>query len=78
MREEGKKEAVVVLAFNPSTREVALGGSLWVGDQPGLQSEFQDSPGCTEKPCLEKPKTKTRKKKKKKKKKIKERKEVLV
>jgi hypothetical protein len=23
-------------------------------DQPGLQSEFQDSQDCTEKPCLEK------------------------
>lgn len=28
---------------------------LWVGDQPGLQSEFQDSQGLTEKHCLEKP-----------------------
>jgi hypothetical protein len=25
-----------------------------VGGQPGLQSEFQDSQGYTEKPCLEK------------------------
>jgi hypothetical protein len=30
---------------------------FWVGGQPGLQSEFQDSQYCTEKPCLEKPKT---------------------
>jgi hypothetical protein len=29
---------------------------LWVWDQPGLQSEFQDSQGYTEKPCLEKTK----------------------
>jgi hypothetical protein len=29
---------------------------LWVRGQPGLQSEFQDSLGYTEKPCLEKPK----------------------
>jgi hypothetical protein len=29
-----------------------------VRGQPGLQSEFQDSQGCTEKPCLEKPKQK--------------------
>jgi hypothetical protein len=38
----------------------ALGGQrqvdLWVRGQPGLQSEFQDSQGYTEKPCLEKPK----------------------
>jgi hypothetical protein len=25
---------------------------LWIGGQPGLQSEFQDSQGYTEKPCL--------------------------
>jgi hypothetical protein len=31
---------------------------FWVRDQPGLQSEFQDSQGYTEKPCLEKPKNK--------------------
>jgi hypothetical protein len=29
---------------------------FWVHGQPGLQSEFQDSQGYTEKPCLEKPK----------------------
>jgi hypothetical protein len=39
--------AVVVHAFNPSTQEAETG-------QPGLQSEFQDSQGYTEKPCLEK------------------------
>jgi hypothetical protein len=27
---------------------------FWVGVQPGLQSEFQDSQGYTEKPCLKK------------------------
>jgi hypothetical protein len=26
---------------------------FWAGGQPGLQSEFQDSQGYTEKPCLE-------------------------
>jgi hypothetical protein len=26
---------------------------FWVWGQPGLQSEFQDSQGYTEKPCLE-------------------------
>jgi hypothetical protein len=42
---------VVAHAFNPSTWEAEAGG-------PGLQSEFQDSQGYTEKPCLEKPKKK--------------------
>jgi hypothetical protein len=28
---------------------------FWVRGQPGLQSEFQDSQGYTEKPCLEEP-----------------------
>jgi hypothetical protein len=27
---------------------------FWVRGQPGLQSEFQDSQGYTEKPCLKK------------------------
>jgi hypothetical protein len=31
---------------------------FWVRGQPGLQSEFQDSQGYTEKPYLEKPKKK--------------------
>jgi hypothetical protein len=31
---------------------------FWVLGQPGLQSEFQDSRGYAEKPCLEKPKKK--------------------
>jgi hypothetical protein len=30
---------------------------FWVRGQLGLQSEFQDSQGYIEKPCLEKPKT---------------------
>ena len=30
---------------------------FWVRGQPGLQGEFQDSQGYTEKPCLEKQKT---------------------
>ena len=34
---------------------------FWVQGQPGLQSEFQDSQGYTEKPCLE-IKTKTKQK----------------
>jgi hypothetical protein len=32
---------------------------FWVRGQPGLQSEFQDSQGYTEKPCLEKQHKKT-------------------
>jgi hypothetical protein len=38
---------------------------FWVRGQPGLQSEFQDSQGYTEKPCLEK-KRKLKKRKEKK------------
>jgi hypothetical protein len=44
---------VVVGACNPNTWE-AEAGSFWVRGQPGLQSEFQDSQGYTEKPCLKK------------------------
>jgi hypothetical protein len=36
---------------------------FWVWGQPGLQSEFQDCQGYTEKRCLEKPKKKKKKKK---------------
>jgi hypothetical protein len=46
--------------FYLSTQE-----DLWVRGQPGLQSEFQDSQGYTEIPCLEKQKLKKKKKKKK-------------
>jgi hypothetical protein len=45
---------MVAHTFNPSTRE-AEEGDFWVQGQPGLQSEFQDSQGYTEKPCLKKP-----------------------
>jgi hypothetical protein len=34
---------------------------FWVRGQPGLQSEFQDSQGYTQKPCLEKNKNKKQK-----------------
>jgi hypothetical protein len=37
---------------------------FWVRGQSGLQSEFQDSQGYTEKPCLEKLKKEKEKKKK--------------
>jgi hypothetical protein len=36
-----------------------------VQGRPALQSEFQDSQGCTENPCLKKPKTKQNKTKQK-------------
>jgi hypothetical protein len=44
-------ELLMAHAFNPITR-----------GQPGLQSEFQDSQGYTEKPCLEKKQKKKKKK----------------
>jgi hypothetical protein len=44
--------SMMVWVFNPSTREAEAGGFLWVRSQPGLQSEYQDSQGYTEKPCL--------------------------
>jgi hypothetical protein len=44
----------------------ALGGQrqvdFWVRGQPGLQSEFQDSQGYTEKPCHKKTKKEKEKK----------------
>ena len=43
--------------FNPSTSEAEAGRFLGsVRGQPGLQREFQDSQGYTEKPCLRKKK----------------------
>ena len=43
--------AAVPHTFNPSTWETEAGESLCVQGQPGLQSEFQDSPdGCTAMP----------------------------
>ena len=43
---------MVAHAFNPCTRtrEAEAGGFL--SFEPGLQNEFQDSQGYTEKPCL--------------------------
>jgi hypothetical protein len=38
---------------------------FWVRGQAGLQSEFQDSQGYTEKPCLQKTNKQTNKKPKK-------------
>ena len=50
--------------FSPSTREAEAGGFL--SSRPAWsQSEFQDSQGYTEKPCLGKNKKQTNKQKKK-------------
>jgi hypothetical protein len=38
-----------MLAFNPSPWEAEGNDSVWVRGQPGLQSEFQDIQGYTEK-----------------------------
>ena len=43
-------------SFNPSTWEAEVGKSLWGWGQSGLQSEFQNSQGYTDKPCLKKQK----------------------
>ena len=51
--------------FSPSTQEAEAGGFL-SSSQPGLQSEFQDSQGYTEKPCLKKNKKTQRNKTKQK------------
>jgi hypothetical protein len=48
-------------AFNPTTKESEAGG-FWVQEQPGLQSEFHDSQGYTQKPCLENQNKQTKKK----------------
>jgi hypothetical protein len=53
---------VVVHAFNPSTWEAEAGRFL--SSKPAWSTEFQDSQGYTEKPCLEKQKKKKKKKKK--------------
>jgi hypothetical protein len=54
-------------AWWPTPLIPALGrqrqADFWVLGQPGLQSEFQDSQGYTEKPCLEKNQKKKKKKK---------------
>ena len=57
---------MVAHAFNPSTWETEAGGFL-SSRPPGVQSEFQDSQGYTEKTCLKKRKKKKRKEKRKRK-----------
>ena len=54
---------VVAQAFNPSTQEAEVRVSLRVQGQSGLQSEFKDSQGYTEKPCLKKERNKQTNKK---------------
>ena len=51
---------MVVHIFNPSTQE-AEADEFLSSRLPALQSEFQDSQGYTEKPCLEKQKQKNQK-----------------
>jgi hypothetical protein len=41
---------IVVHDFYPSTLEAEAGGSVYIQDQPGLQTMFQDRKGC----CTEK------------------------
>ena len=38
----------MIYAFNPSTWKTEVGGSLWIWDQLGPQSKFQDSQDYTE------------------------------
>jgi hypothetical protein len=52
------KPGVVADVFNPSIWEAEAVGSLSVWGQPGLQSEFQNNHGYTEKHVVEKPKAK--------------------
>lgn len=48
---------MVVYPFKSSTQEAEAVGSLWIWDQPSLQSESQDNQDCyTEKLYLAKPK----------------------
>ena len=70
---------MVAHAFNPSTQRQRQ-ADFWVQGQPGLQSEFQDSQGYTEKLCLKKQKqnhkTKKQNKTKQKKQKTKKTKKI--
>jgi hypothetical protein len=46
----------VAHTFNPGTWEAEAGRALWVQGHPILQSEFQESQGYIEKPCVKKTK----------------------
>jgi hypothetical protein len=52
------KPGVVAHVFNPRRQRQE---NFWVRGQPGIQSEFQDSQGYTEKPYLEPPQNKNKK-----------------
>ena len=54
-----------IIYHNPSTWETEAGGFL--SSRPAWSTEFQDSQGYTEKPCLGKSKRKTKKQKQKRK-----------
>lgn len=41
-------------SFNTSTKEAETGGSLFIGGQPGLHSDFRDSQGYVERPSQKK------------------------
>jgi hypothetical protein len=43
-----------VLEYFNKTQNCKILANINIRGQPGLQSEFQDSQGYTEKPCLEK------------------------
>jgi hypothetical protein len=62
LKEIHEKPGVVVHTFNPSTRE-AEAGRLMSLRPAWSQSEFQDSQGYTEKPCLEKKENQKKRKK---------------
>jgi hypothetical protein len=66
-RDERIKKSVVSWAWWHTPLIPALTrqrqADFWVWGQPGLQSEFQDSQGYTENPCLEKTKNKKQNKK---------------
>jgi hypothetical protein len=45
---------MVTHTFNPKAQEAEAGRSIWVQGQPGLQSDFGDGQGYTEKLSLRK------------------------
>lgn len=47
--------------WNLSTQDAEAGGSLQVGEQPGLQSELKSSLNFTARPCHKKRQNKTKK-----------------
>jgi hypothetical protein len=59
--ENTRTEVVAAHAFHSNIPETEAGRFLWVPGRPGLQSEFQDSQGYTEKPCLTKQNKQTKK-----------------